>query len=116
MFQDNLQAGKFLEVFSGGGPEFTRAVKLVEEESRIEKLAQQKPRKFEDSEKSQKRIKPMIVSDKKDAKNEMKSKKKQKRSEESIQETVQSVNEKTRMENFRKLSQKKKSPKSPNPY
>ena len=111
MFQDNLQAGKFLEVFSGGGPEFTRAVKLVEEESRIEKLAQQKPRKFEDSEKSQKRIKPMIVSDKNDAKKEIKSKKEQKRSEKGIQETAQSdLDEQTRMEYFRELSQKKKSP------
>jgi len=122
MFQDNLQAGKFLEDFSGFGPEFTRALKLVEEESRIEKLAQQKPRKFEESEKSQKSIKSMIVSDKNDTKTDMKSKKEQKKSvkiiEESIQEKAQSVNdldEQTRMENLRKLSQKKKSPKSPNP-
>ena len=73
MFQDNLQAGKFLEDFSGFGPEFTRALKLVEEESRIEKLAQQKPRKFEESEKSQKSIKSMIVSDKNDLKTDVKS-------------------------------------------
>ena len=43
MFQDNLQAGKFLEDLSGFGLEFTRALKLFEEESWIEKLAQQKP-------------------------------------------------------------------------
>ena len=49
MFQDNLQAGKYLD-FSGFGPEFTRALKLVDEKSRIEKLAQQKPRKCEESE------------------------------------------------------------------
>ena len=80
MFQDNLHAGKFLEDFSGFGPEFARALKLVEEESRIEKLAQQKPRKFEESEKSQKSIKFMIVSDKNDLKTHMKPKKEQKKS------------------------------------
>ena len=79
-FQDNLQAGKFLEDLSGFAPEFMRALKLVEEESRIEKLAQQNQRKFEESEKSQKKIKSMIVSDKNDAKKEIKSKKGQKRS------------------------------------
>jgi fructose-1-phosphate kinase PfkB-like protein len=113
MFQDNLQAGKFLEDLSGFGLEFTRALKLFEEESWIEKLAQQKPRKFEESENSQKSIKSTIVSDKKDAKKEIKSKKEQKKSEENIQETTQSVNdldEQTIMENFRKLSQKMKSP------
>ena len=113
MFQDNLQAGKFLEDFSGFSPEFARTLRLVEEESKIEKLAQQKPRKFEESEKSQKSIKSMIVSDK----NETKSKKDQKKSvkiqDEIVQETAaaaQSVNdfdEQTRMENLRKLSQKK---------
>ena len=77
MFQDNLQAGKFLEDFSGFGPEFARALKLVEEESRIDKLAQQKPRKFEESEKSQKSIKSMIVCDE----NKGKPKKEQKKSE-----------------------------------
>lgn len=122
MFQDNLKAGKFLEDFSGFGPEFTRTLRFVEEESRIEKMAQQKPRKFEESEKSQKSIKSMIVSDK----NEAKPKKEQKKSvkiaaEETVAETAtiaQSVNdldEQTRLENLRKLAQKKKSPKSPNP-
>ena len=80
MFQDNLQAGKFLEDLSGFGLES---------------------------------IKSTIVSDKKDAKKEIKSKKEQKKSEENIQETTQSVNdldEQTIMENFRKLSQKMKSP------
>lgn len=121
MFQDNLQSGKFLEDFSGFGPEFTRTLRLVEEESRIEKLAQQKPRKFEESEKSQKSIKSMIVSDKNEAKPKKDSKKSVKIAEESIPETVtvaKSVNdldEQTRLENLRKLSQKKKSPKSPNP-
>jgi DNA recombination-dependent growth factor C len=62
MFQDNLQADKFLEDCSGFGPEFTRALKLVEEKSRIEKLAQQKSRKFEESEKSQKSIKSQVSS------------------------------------------------------
>jgi len=120
MFQDSLQAGKFLEDFSGFSPEFARTLRLVEEESKIEKLALQKPRKFEESEKSQKSIKSMIVSDK----NEVKSKKDQKKSvkiqEEILHETeaaAQSVNdidEQTRMENLRKLSQKNKNPKSPN--
>jgi len=121
MFQDNLKAGKFLEDFSGFKPEFERTLRLVEEESRIEKLAQQKPRKFEESEKSQKSIKSMIVSDKNEAKPKKDVKKSVKISEESIPETVtvtKSVNdldEQTRLENLRKLSQKKKSPKSPNP-
>jgi len=121
MFQDNLKAGKFLEDFSGFGPEFTRTLRLVEEESRIEKLAQQKPRKFEESEKSQKSIKSMIVSDKNEVKSKKEAKKSVKIAEETIQETetvAQSVNdldEQTRLENLRKLSQKKKSPKSPNP-
>eukprot|EP00092_Neocalanus_flemingeri_P036018 GFUD01039217.1.p1 GENE.GFUD01039217.1~~GFUD01039217.1.p1 ORF type:complete len:650 (-),score=183.91 GFUD01039217.1:655-2346(-) len=124
MFQDNLQAGKFFEDYSGFGPEFTRTLRLVEEESRIEKLAQQKPRKFEESDKSQKSIKSMIVSDKNESKNDSKSKKEQKKSvkiaeEENIQEFSQPENdldEQTRMENLRRLSQKaSKSPKSPNP-
>jgi len=121
MFQDNLKAGKFLEDFSGFGPEFTRTLRLVEEESRIEKLAQQKPRKFEESEKSQKSIKSMIVSDKNEVKPKKEAKKSVKIAGETIQETetvAQSVNdldEQTRLENLRKLSQKKKSPKSPNP-
>jgi signal recognition particle receptor subunit alpha len=121
MFQDNLQSGKFLEDFSGFGPEFTRTLRLVEEESRIEKLAQQKPRKFEESEKSQKSIKSMIVSDKNEAKPKKDSKKSVKIAEESIPETVtvakpvNDLDEQTRLENLRKLSQKKKSPKSPNP-
>jgi len=121
MFQDNLKAGKFLEDFSGFGPEFSRTLRLVEEESRIEKLAQQKPRKFEESEKSQKSIKSMIVSDKNETKPKKEAKKSVKIAEENIPEPVteaQSVNdldEQTRLENLRKLSQKKKSPKSPNP-
>jgi len=121
MFQDNLKAGKFLEDFSAFGPEFTRTLRLVEEESRIEKLAQQKPRKFEESEKSQKSIKSMIVSDKNEVKPKKEVQKSVKIAEEAIQETAsaaQSVNdldEQTRLENLRKLSQKKKSPKSPNP-
>ena len=52
-------------------------MKLVEEKSRIEKLVQQKPRKFEESEKSQKSIKSMIVCDE----NKGKPKKEQKKSE-----------------------------------
>ena len=96
---------------------------MVEEESRIEKLAQQKPRKFEESEKSQKSIKSMIVTDKNDSKNDTKSKKDQKKSVKIAEETVQEfcependLDEQKRMENLRKLSQKaKKSPKSPNP-
>ena len=121
MFQDNLKAGKFLEDFSGFGPEFSRTLRLVEEESRIEKLAQQKPRKFEESEKSQKSIKSMIVSDKNETKPKKEAKKSVKIAEENIPEPVteaESVNdldEQTRLENLRKLSQKKKSPKSPNP-
>ena len=121
MFQDNLQAGKFLEDFSEFSPEFARTLRLVEEESKIEKLTLQKPRKFEELEKSQKSIKSMIVSDK----NETKSKKDQKKSvkihDEIVHETAasaQSVNDlddQTKMENLRKLSQKKKNPKSPNP-
>ena len=121
MFQDNLQAGKFLEDFSEFSPEFARTLRLVEEESKIEKLTLQKPRKFEELEKSQKSIKSMIVSDK----NETKSKKDQKKSvkihDEIVHETAasaQSVNDlddQTNMENLRKLSQKKKNPKSPNP-
>ena len=123
MFQENLQAGKFFEDYSGFGPEFTRTLRLVEEESRIEKLAQQKPRKFEESEKSQKSIKSMIVTDKNDSKNDTKSKKDQKKSVKIAEETVQEfcependLDEQKRMENLRKLSQRaKKSPKSPNP-
>jgi len=123
MFQDNLKGGKVFADYSGFSPEFNRTLRLVEEESRIEKMAQNKPRKFEDSEKSQKSIKSMIVSDKNDSKNDTKSKKEQKKSvkiaEENIQEYVQPENdldEQTRMENLRRLSQKaKKSPKSPNP-
>ena len=96
---------------------------MVEEESRIEKLAQQKPRKFEESEKSQKSIKSMIVTDKNDSKNDTKSKKDQKKSVKIAEETVQEfcependLDEQKRMENLRKLSQRaKKSPKSPNP-
>jgi len=123
MFQENLKAGKFFEDYSGFDPEFARTLRLVEEESRMEKLTQHKPRKFEQSEKSQKSIKSMIVTDKNETKNENKSKKEQKKAvkiaDDKIQELSQPENdldEQTRMENLRKLSQKtKKGQKSPNP-
>jgi len=123
MFKDNLKAGNFLEDFSNFGPEFTRALKLVEEEAKLEKLAQQKPRKFEESEKSQKSIKSMIITDKNESKLETKSKKEQKKAVKIVEEIAPAesteadgdLDEQTRLENLRKLAQKKKSPKSPNP-
>jgi len=120
MFKEKLQAGNFLEDFSGFSTEFTRTLKLVEEEAKLEKLAQQKPKKFEESAKSQKSIKSMIVSDKNESKSDSKkeSKKSVKIAEEKHEESIQPVDdldEQTRMENLRKLAQRKKSPKSPNP-
>jgi len=58
-----------------GSTEFTRTLKLVEEEAKLEKLAQQKPKKFEESAKSQKSIKSMIVSDKNESKSDSKKRK-----------------------------------------
>lgn len=120
MFKEKLQAGNFLEDFSGFSTEFTRTLKLVEEEAKLEKLAQQKPKKFEESAKSQKSIKSMIVSDKNESKSDSKkeSKKSVKIAEDKHEESIQPVDdldEQTRMENLRKLAQRKKSPKSPNP-
>ena len=38
MFQDNLQSGNFFSDFSGFTTEFSRTLRLVEEESKIENL------------------------------------------------------------------------------
>ena len=61
----------------------------------------------------------MIVSGENEGKPMKEPKKSLKIAEESNQEMAQFINdldEQTRMKNLRKLSQKKKSPKSPNPY
>jgi len=130
MFQDNLQSGKFLADFSGFSPEFAKTLRLVEEEAKLEKLSAKKPKTFEESEKSQKSIKSMIVNPETDNKSKPKKepKKSVKITEEKVQEVYQPeeviedddsadiIDEQTRLENLRKLSQKsKKSPKSPTP-
>merc|ERR1711976_1062298 len=130
MFQDNLQSGKFFADYSGFGPEFTRTLRLVEEEAKLEKLSVKKPKTFEESEKSQKSIKSMIVTPEND--NKSKPKKESKKSVKIVEDKVEEVleqsianddgdtnelDEQTRLENLRKLTQKgsKKSPKSPTP-
>jgi len=130
MFQDNLQSGKFLADFSGFSPEFAKTLRLVEEEAKLEKLSAKKPKTFEESEKSQKSIKSMIVNPETDNKSKPKKepKKSVKITEEKVQEVYQPeefiedddsadiIDEQTRLENLKKLSQKsKKSPKSPTP-
>ena len=127
MFQDNLQSGKFFADFSGFTPEFSRTLRLVEEESKLEKLSSKKPKTFEESEKSRKTIGSMIMN--KDQEGNSKPKKEPKKSvkieekveevyipDEPIEEDDSIIDEQTRLENLRKLSQKgKKSPKSPTP-
>lgn len=129
MFQDDLQSGKFFADFSGFTPEFSRTLRLVEEESKLEKLSSKKPKTFEESDKSKKSIGSMIMN--KDQEGNNKPKKEPKKSvkieekveevyipEEAIEEDESAIDEQTRQENLRKLSQKgmgKKSPKSPTP-
>merc|ERR1719412_2502603 len=88
MFQDNLQSGKFLADFSGFSPEFAKTLRLVEEEAKLEKLSAKKPKTFEESEKSQKSIKSMIVNPETD--NKSKPKKEPKKSEKS-QKSIKSM-------------------------
>ena len=125
MFQDNLQSGKLFADFSGFTPEFSRTLRLVEEESKLEKLSSKKPKTFEESDKSRKTIGSMIMN--KDQEGNSKPKKEPKKSvkieekveevyipDEPIEEDDSTIDEQTRQENLRKLSQKgKKSPKSP---
>jgi len=125
MFQDNLQSGKLFADFSGFTPEFSRTLRLVEEESKLEKLSSKKPKTFEESDKSRKTIGSMIMN--KDQEGNSKPKKEPKKSvkieekveevyipDEPIEEDDSAIDEQTRQENLRKLSQKgKKSPKSP---
>ena len=129
MFQDDLQSGKFFADFSGFTPEFSRTLRLVEEESKLEKLSSKKPKTFEESDKSKKSIGSMIMN--KDQEGNNKPKKEPKKSvkieekveevyipDEAIEEDESAIDEQTRQENLRKLSQKgmgKKSPKSPTP-
>lgn len=127
MFQDNLQSGKFFADFSGFTPEFSRTLRLVEEESKLEKLSSKKPKTFEESDKSRKTIGSMIMN--KDQEGNSKPKKEPKKSvkieekveevyipDEPIEEDDSAIDEQIRQENLRKLSQKgKKSPKSPTP-
>jgi len=129
MFQDNLQSGNFFSDFSGFTTEFSRTLRLVEEESKIEKLSSKKPKTFEESDKSKKTIGSMIMNKEQDGNS--KPKKESKKSvkieekveevyiqddDEPIEENDSTIDEQTRQENLRKLSQKgmgKKSPKSP---
>ena len=89
MFQDNLQSGKFFADYSGFGPEFTRTLRLVEEEAKLEKLSVKKPKTFEESEKSQKSIKSMIVTPEND--NKSKPKKESKKSVKIVEDKVEEV-------------------------
>ena len=126
MFQDNLQSNKLFDDYSGFNSEFTRTLRLVEEQAKLEKLSVKKPKTFEESEKSQKSIKSMIMSP--DSENKSKPKKENKKSVKIAEETVEEeyqpdepiveensneLDEQTRLENLRKLSQRGKTPKSP---
>ena len=126
MFQDNLQSNKLFADYSGFNQEFTRTLRLVEEQAKLEKLSVKKPKTFEESEKSQKSIKSMIMSP--DSENKSKPKKENKKSVKIAEETVEEeyqpdepiveensneLDEQTRLENLRKLSQRGKTPKSP---
>lgn len=127
MFEANLKGGKLLADYSDFTAVFPRVLRMVEEEAKLERLTHTKPRTFGESEKSQKSIKSMIVSDNNDAKSTGKSKGKKsvKITEEKVEEVVEEkveiaeasgLDEKTIQENLKKLSYKgKKSPKSPNP-
>merc|ERR1712012_782384 len=126
MFQDNLQSNKLFADYSDFNQEFTRTLRLVEEQAKLEKLSVKKPKTFEESEKSQKSIKSMIMSP--DSENKSKPKKENKKSVKIAEETVEEeyqqdepiveenlneLDEQTRLENLRKLSQRGKTPKSP---
>jgi len=126
-FEADLKGGKFLADFSGFSSVFPKVLRMVEEEAKLEKLIHNKPRTFEESEKSQKSIKSMIVTDNNDVKSTGKGKKENKKSVKITEERVEEVadetpaeatglDDRTIQENLRKLAQKsKKSPKSPNP-
>jgi len=127
-FEADLKGGKFLADFSGFSSVFPKVLRMVEEEAKLEKLIHNKPRTFEESEKSQKSIKSMIVTDNNDVKSIGKGKKENKKSVKITEERVEEVadetpaeatglDDRTIQENLRKLAQKssKKSPKSPNP-
>jgi len=130
-FQDHLKAGKHFEDYSSFSDVFDSTWKIVEEESKLEKLVLKNPRKFQETDKSQKSVKSMIVSDKNDTKVDSKPKKdqaKKSKAEVVLSEPVPVVSykkddeadldEQKRMENLRALSSKrgvKGGPKTPNP-
>lgn len=130
-FQDDLKSNRHFQDFSGFTSEFSKVWKVVEEESKLEKLVLQKPRKFEDTDKSQKSVKSMIVSDKNDTKADVKPKKEQgKKSVKMNAEPIESMtpppekeedsamDEQERQKNLRALAARKSSkggPKTPNP-
>jgi len=132
-FQDDLKASKYFQDYSEFTPEFNKAWKAVEEESKLEKQMQLKPRKYEETDKSQKSVASMIVSNKNDTKSD-KSKKEQKKleakksvkinEEPEIEETYDipekkeddELDEQQRLKNLQALAGRKKSSsaKSPN--
>ena len=129
MFEANLKGRNFLADYSEFSSVFTSVQRKVEEEAKLEKLTHNKPRSFEESEKSKKNVGSMIVNDN-DAKTTGKSKKENKKSvkiaEEKVEELMEAreeisedhgLDERTIQENLKMLAQKKgkKTPKSPNP-
>jgi len=128
-FQDDLKSSKYFQDFSGFTSEFSKIWKIVEESSKLEKLVQKNPRKYEETDKSQKSIKSMIVSEKNDSKVETKSNKEQsKKSEvkksvtvneepvmqESVSPSPAELEEQQRLKNLEALAKRKGGPKTPN--
>ena len=63
MFEADLKGRNFLADYSRFSSVFTKIQRRVEEEAKLEKLTHSKPRSFEESVKSTKSVKSMIVSD-----------------------------------------------------
>jgi len=64
MFEDNLSSGSFFEDFSIFTETFHEVLAEVEHDAKMEKNKQQRPRDFEDSDKSKKSVKTLIITDK----------------------------------------------------
>jgi len=120
MFQDNLSSGSFYEDFSIFTETFHEVLAEVEHDAKMEKSKQQRPRDFEESDKSKKSVKTLIITDKNSTEtNQKAAKNATKQTVEPTKSAIETegLDEATIRNNMQNLAMKKKSqvksPKTP---
>lgn len=125
MFQHELKAGQVFGNFSGFSSEYSKAIKIIEHEAKLEEELKKKPRSYEESDKANKSVASMIKSSKYDSVEGSKKQKEVKKAaavsskdkENSCSEPAQDdMDEETIRKNREKLFSggAKKAPKTPN--